>query len=131
MGRSSSPLRQFVLFAGVGAFSTALHYAILVAGVSALRWPAVPAASVGYAAGALSGYLLNYTVTFGSAAPHAAAASRYACMVLCGAALNAALVWLGLLAEMHYLFAQAGATVVVMFINFCASRAWTFKENQR
>jgi len=130
MGRSSSPLRQFALFAGVGAFSTALHYAVLVAGVSALHWPAVQAASLGYAAGALTGYLLNYTLTFGSVAAHATAAPRYAVMVLCGAVLNAGLVWLGLLGGLHYLLAQAGATVVVTLVNFCASRAWAFKENE-
>lgn len=103
----------------------------MVAVVSALHWPAVQAASLGYAAGALSGYLLNYTFTFGSAAAHSASAPRYVVVVLCGAALNAGLMWLGMLAGWHYLPAQAGATVVVMLINFGVSRAWTFKESER
>lgn len=125
------PLRQFCLFVGVGAFSTSLHYAVLLAMVGWLHWRPVAAASLGYAAGALAGYVLNYTFTFGSRAPHRAALPRYTAMVVGGAALNAALVWLGLLAGAHYLAAQVGATAVVLLANFGASRVWTFKGNDR
>jgi len=125
----SLPLRQFYLFVGVGAFSTSLHYAVLLVMAGAMQWRPLVAASLGYTAGALAGYVLNYLFTFGGSASHRAALPRYVASVLCGAALNAGLVWLGLLAGAHYLFAQVGATCIVLLANFGASRAWIFKGN--
>jgi putative flippase GtrA len=122
------PLRQFFRFAGVGACATAVHYAVLLALLSVWHWPPLAAVSLGYAAGALSGYVLNYALTFGSSLPHRAAAPRYVLVALGGLALNAALVRLGMAAALPVLAAQAAATVVVLLFNFWSNLAWTFKE---
>jgi len=122
-------LRQFLLFAGVGALGTVAHYTTLVALVEWLRCAPVPASAIGALVGMVVNYLLNYRFTFRSAKPHREAATKFFLVGGAGLLWNLLLMWL--LAEragFHYLIAQAGATGLVLLWQFGLSRFWVFAQ---
>jgi putative flippase GtrA len=120
-------LRQFLMFAVVGAVGTTAHYAVLIALVQT-RTATVPIATTcGFAVGALINYVLNYRFTFGSGKRHAEALPKFLLVALSGAVLNYAVMWL-LTREtsVHYLLAQLGTTALVLVWNYLLNRGWTF-----
>jgi putative flippase GtrA len=120
-------MKQFLLFAGIGAIGTAGHYTTLIVLVEALRVDPLLASTLGFVVGALINYFLNYYYTFASAKSHRDAMSKFALVALVGAIANSAmmhvaLTWLGL----YYLLAQIIATAVVLVWNFIVNKLWTF-----
>ena len=97
---------------------------------SLIWWAAfevVAASSVGYGAGALVNYVINYTFTFESNKAHSSALPKFFVVAGFGFALNAGLVALfARLLEFHYLLAQVLATVIILLWNFVLNRIWTF-----
>ena len=121
--------RQFARFVLVGAFATALHYAMLVALVEGLHLAPVVGSSIGFATSALCNYLLNRRFTFRSHRRHGEAAPRFVAVALTGFALNALVVWLAFdVGGLHYLAAQVLATLATLAWNFAAHRHWTFRR---
>lgn len=125
----SHPLpAQFLRFLAVGAFATAVHYAVLVVGVRQLGWRAEAGASAGFVLGAAANYLLNRSFTFRSKVRHVHAVPRFLGIAAVGLALTALLVHLlATRAGLHYLLAQAVATGVVLLWNFAGNAALTFR----
>jgi len=120
-------LRQFFSFAGVGLCGTALHYAVLIALVNLARLDPLVGSAAGAVAGALFNYRMNYTFTFKSRQKHRVAMTRFFILVTIGLFLNIAFMAIGLeILHLHYLLAQAVATVLVLFWNFGWSRFWAF-----
>jgi putative flippase GtrA len=121
---------QFFWYTVAGGIATAVHYAVLIALVELSGWSAAPSAALGALCGAAASYLLNRRMTFvGSNAGHVQALPRFMAIALLGAALNGALVWLGVQQlGWHYLFAQALATVLVLGLTFRLNRLWTFAQ---
>ena len=108
--------------------ATAVHYAVLLALVELAGAPAAPSAVVGALCGAAASYAINRAITFtSSTATHQQALPRFMLIAAAGAAINGALVWLGVhWLDWHYLVAQALATVLVLGITFRLNRSWTF-----
>ena len=110
--------------------ATAVHYAVLIALVESSTLPAAPSAAIGTLCGACVSYLLNRRMTFrDSTTGHAQALPRFMAIVLLGAFLNGALVWLGThTLAWHYMAAQVVATLMVMGLTFRLNRLWTFSQ---
>lgn len=121
------PLRQFVLFAGVGAVGTAAQYLVLVLLVEGLALNPVLASTLGFGVGAVVNYLLNYHYTFRSDKSHFEAAGKFFSVALLGAISNSLLMYLAIdCLGLNYLLAQILATGVVLGQNFLLNRHWTF-----
>jgi putative flippase GtrA len=121
--------REFMTFAGVGVIATVIHYLVLVLMVSALGFPPTISAAIGYLAGAVTSYWINYKFTFRSTRRHLGAAARFAAVAATGLFLNTIIVKLGTEdIGLHYLVSQAIATVTVLFYNYIVNRLWTYRE---
>ena len=121
---------QFFWYIVAGGIATAVHYAVLIALVESSSLSAAPSAAIGTLCGAGVSYLLNRRMTFaGSSAGHVQALPRFMAIALLGAALNGAMVWLGVQQlGWHYLLAQVLATVLVLGLTFRLNRLWTFAQ---
>ena len=108
--------------------ATALHYAVLLALVERAGVAAVPASVMGALCGAVAAYAINRSITFTtSTATHQQALPRFMLIAAGGAALNGAMVWVGVhWLGWHYLVAQALATVLVLGLTYRLNRSWTF-----
>lgn len=121
--------RQFTIFAFVGVFATALHYATLIALVEFAHWRAVPAALGGYVAGGVLSYVLNRRHAFVSDRPHQEASWRFALVAAVGFCLTYG--FMRILVDRlgaPYLPAQAATTGLVFFWSFAGNKLWTFGE---
>ena len=118
----------FFWYVLAGGIATAVHYAVLLLMVEVFAFPAAPSAAFGALCGAAVSYLVNRLVTFpGSGVRHLLAVPRFTLIALAGAALNGALVWVGVhLLSWHYLAAQALATLLVLGLTYRLNRSWTF-----
>jgi len=124
--RLPTVLLQLVRFGLVGATNTALTLATYAALV-ALGAPVALAAAVGWAAGAVNGFVLNRAWTFRGAAGGAAPVARYAVVALIGSLLDAGLVSIAV-SDQH-LPRIAGELAVlppVTLLTFLLCRGWVF-----
>jgi putative flippase GtrA len=122
---------RFVRFLLVGGGATLLQYVLLVLFVHTWLPNAVAASTLAYVISAQCNYLANRAFTFRSDRPHASALPRFIVVTTIGLGLNAAVVWLaadGL--KLHYLLAQAFATVATLCWNYVASLRWAFATDR-
>lgn len=123
--------QQFVTFAGVGAIGTSGHYAVLILLVQLFHTAPVVATSVGFIAGALINYILNYRITFSSDKRHREALPMFLTVACLGAIINGSIMSAGIhIFELHYLIIQVIATCIVLTLNFIANKYWTFAANK-
>lgn len=113
-------------YAVVGAVATAVHYAWLVAGVELGGWRPAWAAGTGAAIGAQVAYVGNRWLTFSHNGPWWRSWWRFQATALIGVAASSTLVALGDQAGVHYLLAQAVATMLAMLLTFAINRRWAF-----
>lgn len=118
-------LWQFARFAVVGVSNTALSFVVytvlVLAGV-----PYWAAGAIGFAAGAVNGYVLNRRWTF-SASDSRAARIRYAAVQLGGLGATTGLLWLLVSgAGVHRIGAYLPTIPLVTAAMFLANRSWTF-----
>ena len=118
----------FARYTLAGGVATAVHYAVLMALVELAQAPPPLGAAIGALCGAAVAYLGNRHFTFaGTTVAHAHAVPRFLLVAVLGAALNAAIVWVGnTVLGWHYLLAQALATLLVLFLTYRLNRHWTF-----
>ena len=121
-------MKQLVRYAAVGVAATAAHYALMALAVEAGHWPAWLASGAGALLGAQVAFWANRHYTFAHTGPWLPAWGRFHVTAGAGALLGMLLVDAGVKAGLHYLLAQAGATVVVMLASFAANRAWAFSR---
>lgn len=137
---SSKELTRFTRFLAVGALGTTLDFGILTL-LKLAGLPTLVANSVSFTAGLLNNFTLNRLWTFGDAihSNWKKQLTQYAVVSLIGLTLNDFIVisletamgaWLGQ-PEWGYLPAKVIATGVVVFWNYFANRAWTFRNHPR
>lgn len=124
---SSIVTAAFGRYLMVGALSTAVHYALLLALVELAGSLAAPAAAFGAVCGSLVAYAGNRRYTFPGDAPRSRSLPRFLGVAAFGAAANGTIVWAGTaVAGMHYLAAQVLATSFVLWSGFMLNRRWSF-----
>jgi len=113
-------------YAAVGAVATAAHFALLALLVEAGACPAWLASGLGAVLGAQVAFFGNRRLTFAHAGPLARAWRRFMGTAALGAAAGMVIVATLTAAGVHYLLAQAAATLLAMLLTFAINRAWTF-----
>jgi putative flippase GtrA len=119
--------RQLIRYVAVGAVATAAHYAVLVACVELLAWPAVVASGLGAVLGAQVAYIGNRWFTFAHQGAVAASWPKFQVTALMGALLGMGLVALGVGWGFHYVVAQVVATLTALVLSYAINRVWTFR----
>ncbi len=122
---------RFLRYAGVGAVATAVHYAVLIGLVEVVGLAPRFAAAIGAWVGAQVAFAGNAWLTFGGAPLIVRAWLRFQITAAIGAALSFTLVAIGVRAGVHYLIAQAFATLVTLFITYEINRRWSFATSIR
>ena len=119
--------KTFGRFLVVGAISTSVHYAVLIAAVELLKWTAVVGSGCGFSIGAVVSYLMNRSYTFRSDAPHGTAVIRFIAVLAVGLGLNLLLMQLFTVRlGWPYLIAQMLTTGLVLFWHFAGNALWSF-----
>lgn len=120
-------LHKFAGYVAAGFAATGTHYVVMVLLVSQAQLPEVVASSIGFLAGALVKYPLNYWAVFASEQAHAVAIPRFILGLAIGFALNALVFALLLRAlDVHYMVSQVLTTGTVLFVNYLLARYWIF-----
>ena len=124
-------VRQFLVFAAIGGFSTVCHFAVLFALHEWVLVAVVPATSVGAAVGAVVSYVLNRAYTFRGSSPTRGAFARFMLVAVGGLTLNAtAMAVLQHLAPgVNYLLLQCFVTGTVLVYSFAMNKCWTFQDS--
>jgi len=121
-------MKQLARYAGVGVAATAAHYAFMALLVESWHWPAWLASGAGAVLGAQLAFWANRHYTFAHRGAWWPAWGRFQVTAGAGALLGMLIVDAGVRAGLHYLVAQAAATVLVMLATFAANRVWTFRR---
>jgi putative flippase GtrA len=124
--RAGGSVNRFLRYATVGAFATAVHYAILAACVEAALLPPPWAAALGAWIGAQVAFAGNALFTFAGAPVTFAAWLRFQIVAVLGAVISFSIVAAGVGIGLHYLLAQAIATLVALFVSYELNRRWSF-----
>jgi putative flippase GtrA len=120
-------IESLIRYTMVGAVGTAVQYLLLLGLVEISHLRPTLATTIGFAAGALVNYALNFRFTFQSSRSHRVALPRFLTIAAGGMLLNFGIVALGVdLLRLHYLIPQVCATGTVVLCTFLANRAWTF-----
>jgi putative flippase GtrA len=122
-GRHGSAFVRYLL---VGVAATLAHWALLAGLVEAGWAPAWLGSGAGAVAGAQVAFFGNRRFTFGHAGPLWPAWWRFQGTALLGGGVGMAVVAAGVVLGLHYLAAQAIATLLVALLTFGVNRAWTF-----
>lgn len=123
---------QFFRFLLVGAIGTAAHFAVLIILVSGLGINPVIGSTAGFITGMVINYSLNRRFTFYSKRAHKEAFWRFVTVAFIGMIINSsamALFTMGM--NIHYLVAQAMASIMALSWNFLGSRHWVFKGHKK
>jgi putative flippase GtrA len=129
--RLSDPLViQFIKFGTVGISNTLLNFAVYTLLLKVFGVWYLGAAAIGFALGAVNGFLWNRRWTFRGHVGDALTPVRWAVVQGCGLALNEGLLYLWVEGVgVDKLVGQALAIVVVTTVTFLANRAWTFRTH--
>lgn len=114
-------------YALVGLVATAAHWLALALLVETRLLPAWLASGVGAVLGAQLAFAGNRRFTFGHHGAWWPAWWRFMGTAALGALLGMGLVGAGVALGLHYLLAQAVATLVVMLLTFAVNRRWAFR----
>ena len=121
-------LVQFVKFGIVGISNTLLTLVVYTVLLKVFGVWYLAASAIGFAVGAVNGFLLNRRWTFREHVGDALTPVRWAIVQTCGLAVNEGLLYVFVHdAHLDKLLAQLCATAVVTVSTFFANRAWTFR----
>jgi putative flippase GtrA len=118
--------RRFLQYAAVGAVATAAHYALLIGTVETGILAPAPAAALGAWVGAQVAFAGNALFTFRGAPVTLGAWLRFQATAVIGAVLSFGLVAAGVRLGVHYLLAQALATLLTLLVTYEINRRWSF-----
>lgn len=120
--------RSLPVYVGAGGLSTASHYAVTIAAVELFAVAPIVATVLGFLTGSAIKYWLNYSVAFQSRARHTHAGMRFIVALCVMLALNTAVFALfqrGM--GIHYVVAQALATILLILPGYVLHRQWVFR----
>jgi putative flippase GtrA len=121
-------LAQFVKFGLVGVSNTLIALLVYTVLWNVLGVWYVAASAIGFALGAVNGFLWNRAWTFKGHVGDALTPVRWFVVQGCGLLGNSALIYLFVDgAGMGKLLGQALTIVIVMVVTFLANRSWTFR----
>ena len=117
---------QLARYACVGGAATIAHWSLLALLVEA--WGTRPwvASGCGAALGAQVAFFANRRYTFDHSGDWRSAWWRFMGTAVLGGVVGMCIVAAGVGVGMHYLLAQALATIVGMLLTFAVNRVWTF-----
>jgi putative flippase GtrA len=119
---------QFLKFGAVGVSNTLITFAVYTALLKGFGVWYVAASGIGFAVGAVNGFLWNRAWTFKGHVGDALTPVRWFIVQTGGLALNLGLVYLFVDgAGIDKLLAQAMTIAAVTISTFFANRAWTFR----
>lgn len=120
---------RFLRYLVTGATATAAHYfvLILIVGQGGI---ALLGSIVGSVVGLLTNYFLSSRWVFVRASDASSRFARFLAVSVLAFGLNAAFMWIGLLAGLHYLLAQVLSTFLLMLINYTLHANWTFLNRE-
>lgn len=119
---------QFVKFGIVGVSNTLVAFAVYTVLLKIFGVWYVAASGIGFAVGAVNGFLLNRRWTFREHSGDALTPVRWAIVQSCGLGLNLGLVYLFVHdVGLDELVGQIPATAIVTVLTFTANRSWTFR----
>src|ERR1700758_5294018 len=122
---------QFVMFGIVGVSNTLLTFAVYTLLLKVFGVWYLLASAIGFAVGAVNGFLHNRRWTFRGHVGDARTPLRWTVVQGCGLGLNEALLYLWVDGVgLDKLLGQVFATGVVTVVTFLANRAWTFRTPQ-
>ena len=126
--RRAALLLQFLKFGIVGISNTLLTFVIYTLLLKVFGVWYLAANAIGFAAGAVNGFLLNRRWTFRGHVGDARTPLRWMVVQTCGLALSEALLffWVDTVG-LDKILAQVFAIAVVTVVTFLANRAWTFR----
>lgn len=119
---------QFVKFGIVGVSNTLISFAVYTLLLKAFGVWYVAASGIGFAMGAINGFLWNRAWTFRGHVGDALTPVRWFVVQSCGLLVNLGLVYMfvdGL--GLGELTGQAATIAIVTVLTFFVNRAWTFK----
>jgi len=119
---------QFLKFGIVGVSNTLIAFAVYTVLLKVFGVWYVAASGIGFAVGAVNGFLLNRRWTFREHVGDALTPVRWTIVQSCGLGLNLGLVYMfvhGL--GMDKLLGHIPTTAIVTVLTFAANRAWTFR----
>lgn len=119
--------RSLIRYAAVGVLATAAHYAALTLWVEWAGGRAWIGSGVGATLGAQLAFWGNRRFTFSHRGPLWPAWWRFQLTAVAGALAGMGIVAAGTAAGLHYLLAQALATLAVMLATFGLNRHWSFR----
>ena len=121
-------LLQFIKFGIVGISNTLLTFVVYTLLLKVFGVWYLAASAIGFAVGAVNGFLLNRRWTFRGHVGDARTPLRWMAVQSCGLGLNEALLffWVDTVG-LDKLVGQALAIAVVTVLTFLANRAWTFR----
>jgi putative flippase GtrA len=121
-------LVQFVKFGLVGVSNTLITLLVYTLLWNVLGVWYVAASAIGFAVGAVNGFLWNRAWTFKGHVGDALTPVRWFVVQGCGLLVNSALIYLFVDgAGVGKLAAQAVTIVIVTVLTFIANRSWTFR----
>ena len=113
-------------YGAVGGVATLAHYALLAGLVELADWPPPLAAGAGAALGAQVGFVGNRCFTFDHQGPRLPAWWRFQLTALLGGLVSMAVVAAGTRLGLHYLLAQAVATLLALVLTYLINKRWAF-----
>ena|SRR6185437_6550948 len=122
---------QFVKFGIVGVSNTLISFAVYTLLLKAFGVWYVAASGIGFAVGAINGFLWNRAWTFRGHVGDALTPVRWFVVQSCGLLVNLGLVYLFVDGVgLDELTGQAATIAIVTVLTFFANRAWTFKGQE-
>ena len=121
----TSSLGKFLI---VGGVSTAAQFAVLFLLVELHLCSEVAASGIGYGAGALVSYLLNYYITFNSEQSHLATLPKFVAVVGFGLSVNTLVFYLANAILPWYGLSQCVATGASLVANYLLHKFWIYRK---
>jgi putative flippase GtrA len=121
-------IAQFLKFGLVGVSNTLITFAVYTLLLKVLGVWYVAASGIGFAVGAINGFLWNRAWTFKGHVGDALTPVRWFVVQGCGLVVNLGLVYLFVDgASLDELIGQGFTTAIVTVLTFFANRSWTFR----